>query len=778
MKKIFFLLIALLSLCDFGFSQQNKIKHKTTRVLGYAYNYGTGEVEIGGKSLDIDKKTIGPGDKIYFELVSGKMHKVSVVAVNKYDVWTNVINNGKDETQYVYTSYFKKFYKSDDFKSYKVFVNGSHNQYEKEACIIRILLISEEKVTEKDYKFVLELKPPNYTESYKGIATDGVSTLRMDFYYPGNTSLQIRVPKCGTFARANRNTIRAGNASINLDESGHGYLLYTPPKYIDQEWWEELVNESNFTPEMGMLNNISKIYVDLKLPIVYKGAVHIGGGKLVNDTCIIKLYRPPILFVHGFLGSGATWAGMSQEINNLGFSTTSRNYFVGDGSIGDQSEKLSLDVKGTIIDFTRKGIKITKVDIVAHSMGGLISRYFLQSELYNDNVRKLITVGTPHHGVSSIGFYIGRMGTAWYELHEKAVYELRENSDFLKDLNASETSGRHLVEGVEYGNIYVNPSDYVVSASSARLNMVPSAIMYSMSHSTDISKNSITSHPSVQNQIVLWMGAKIERTPNIYLNARLSGASKGEVYRTYFPRNSYTLKEEKINKFPCKFELYHSLKTGDGKAILHLKAGNRVWGSVFLYANSEIHIGNASPDLMEIRLLKGKAQFKSIKATGGHFIVHIHDEDSPYCENGNFTFNPKATVLGLDTEFAIEYVDGEIFVVGLEGDMEVYTKFEPGVEPVLLSESQSVVIRDDVIDELQFKEPDWIIDLDDVIEEETQEEDSKTDVNNDDENSDEDEESGILYILIGLVVVLIPVIIVIIIIILVVKSVNKNKNKK
>jgi pimeloyl-ACP methyl ester carboxylesterase len=42
-------------------------------------------------------------------------------------------------------------------------------------------------------------------------------------------------------------------------------------------------------------------------------------------------------------------------------------------------------------------------DLVAHSMGGLVSRYYLESALFNgrkafSSVKRLITMGTPHHG--------------------------------------------------------------------------------------------------------------------------------------------------------------------------------------------------------------------------------------------------------------------------------------------------------------------------------------------------------------------------------------------
>ncbi len=49
----------------------------------------------------------------------------------------------------------------------------------------------------------------------------------------------------------------------------------------------------------------------------------------------------------------------------------------------------------------RPYVRTDKVDIIAHSMGGLVSRAYIQGNGYRNNARRLITLGTPHLGAPS-----------------------------------------------------------------------------------------------------------------------------------------------------------------------------------------------------------------------------------------------------------------------------------------------------------------------------------------------------------------------------------------
>lgn len=113
------------------------------------------------------------------------------------------------------------------------------------------------------------------------------------------------------------------------------------------------------------------------------------------------------------------------------------------------------------IEILKRNTGAKKVDIVAHSMGGLISRWYIQKGYRND-VRKFISIGSPHHGSDwaylSIQFITGKAST-----------QMKPHSSFLKSLNGHDgcaaTRGRgtdHINPNVQYsviaGTKYITPA--------------------------------------------------------------------------------------------------------------------------------------------------------------------------------------------------------------------------------------------------------------------------------------------------------------------------------
>ena len=45
--------------------------------------------------------------------------------------------------------------------------------------------------------------------------------------------------------------------------------------------------------------------------------------------------------------------------------------------------------------------------LVGHSMGGVVSREYVQSDYYNDDVDKIVTLDSPHEGTGALNMQLG-----------------------------------------------------------------------------------------------------------------------------------------------------------------------------------------------------------------------------------------------------------------------------------------------------------------------------------------------------------------------------------
>lgn len=143
----------------------------------------------------------------------------------------------------------------------------------------------------------------------------------------------------------------------------------------------------------------------------------VSGAKTIN-------IRPrPVVMVHGFISNWETWKpylGADGYLASVGL----QGFAVGDGqapgvlNTGDPSnpaEKTNsiaqnAEILGQYIAAVQKQTGAEKVDLLVHSMGGMISRYYLDRVMKTDNVAQIIFLGTPMSGsacvypVASLGF--------------------------------------------------------------------------------------------------------------------------------------------------------------------------------------------------------------------------------------------------------------------------------------------------------------------------------------------------------------------------------------
>jgi pimeloyl-ACP methyl ester carboxylesterase len=119
----------------------------------------------------------------------------------------------------------------------------------------------------------------------------------------------------------------------------------------------------------------------------------------------------PVVMVHGFNADYKTWTtylGSGGYLSELGLP----GFAIGDGQVrgvmetGSVTEPLKRTnsiaqnavILGEYIDQVRKTTGAEKVDLLVHSMGGMISRYYIDRVMTEDDIAQLIILGTPMGG--------------------------------------------------------------------------------------------------------------------------------------------------------------------------------------------------------------------------------------------------------------------------------------------------------------------------------------------------------------------------------------------
>jgi triacylglycerol lipase len=144
------------------------------------------------------------------------------------------------------------------------------------------------------------------------------------------------------------------------------------------------------------------------------GTALIAGGAHACDTA-------PIIFIHGYSGSGGQFDTMIDRFKTDG-SPACALYKFGYASLS-KSNKTSARELSSFVAAVRPNHANRMAKIVAHSNGGLVSRWYRVFEGGAAATDRLVTLGSPHRG------------TSWaYGCVSPACFEMRAGSSFLKDL--------------------------------------------------------------------------------------------------------------------------------------------------------------------------------------------------------------------------------------------------------------------------------------------------------------------------------------------------------
>lgn len=164
----------------------------------------------------------------------------------------------------------------------------------------------------------------------------------------------------------------------------------------------------------------------------------------------MPLSRNPLLLIHGLDDTAVVFDPMQAYLRNLGWSEIHAcNLVPSNGDLG--LEALALQVKAYVNLYLATA---ERIDIVGFSMGGIVSRYYLQRLGGWAKVDHFITISSPHNGTWT-GFLRQNSGAR----------QMRPQSPFLQNLNQSLAD----LEKVDFVSLWTPYDLMIVPASSSYL---------------------------------------------------------------------------------------------------------------------------------------------------------------------------------------------------------------------------------------------------------------------------------------------------------------------
>jgi triacylglycerol esterase/lipase EstA (alpha/beta hydrolase family) len=220
------------------------------------------------------------------------------------------------------------------------------------------------------------------------------------------------------------------------------------------------------------------------LPVIYNGIYGYAqthptaSPPGANDwTCKPTAAHPqPVVLVHGtFADMSNSWQATSPLLKNNGYCVFALNYgdYNGSGAIGVYGVDdipTSAQELSAFVDKVRAATGAAEVDIVGHSQGGMMPRYYLKYLGGAAKVRALVGLSPSNHGTTLNGLFV--LSNFFPGANQftgalcPACEQQRAGSAFITELN----SGGETVPGVAYTVIQTRYDTVVTPYTSAFLS--------------------------------------------------------------------------------------------------------------------------------------------------------------------------------------------------------------------------------------------------------------------------------------------------------------------
>lgn len=220
------------------------------------------------------------------------------------------------------------------------------------------------------------------------------------------------------------------------------------------------------------------------LPVVYNGIYGYAQSHPTksppgsNDwSCKPTAAHPrPVVLVHGtFANRANSWQAISPLLHNEGYCVFALNYgsHRGSGAIGIYGTgdiRRSADQLDAFADRVLAATGAAEVDVVGHSQGGMMPRWYLKYLGGADEVGTLVGLSSSNHGTTASGLFVlsGFFpgADAFTGVLCPACAQQKRGSAFLQKLN----SGGDTVPGVSYTVVQTRYDQVVTPYTSAFLS--------------------------------------------------------------------------------------------------------------------------------------------------------------------------------------------------------------------------------------------------------------------------------------------------------------------
>ncbi len=195
----------------------------------------------------------------------------------------------------------------------------------------------------------------------------------------------------------------------------------------------------------------------------------------------------PVLLVPGYGGSTQSLDALARSLRDQGRDVTvvalpDR----GQGDLDDQAKVL-----GEAVDAALDRTGSPSVDVVGYSAGGVVARLWATEDGGSDRLRRLVTLGSPHHGtdLASLGSLVAGSCPA-------ACRQLAPDSPLLARLDAEPVPA-----GLVFVSVWTTLDEVVAPPSSAVVDGVPSPSLQSICPGAAARHGDLPGDPLVQAMV-------------------------------------------------------------------------------------------------------------------------------------------------------------------------------------------------------------------------------------------------------------------------------------